>query len=77
MSLLSLAAPLFSLTLNFFFSFQVDSHSSALKIGDNGLRYSLDHATRELLFVPVPSRERVGGPAVGDFLAALKGRTFE
>lgn len=30
-----------------------------LKIGENGLRYSLDQATRELLFVPVPSRARL------------------
>ncbi len=30
-----------------------------LRIGDNGLRYSLDHVTRELLFVPVPASQRV------------------
>lgn len=30
-----------------------------LKIGENGLRYSLDQATRELLFLPVPSRVRL------------------
>ena len=29
-----------------------------LKIGENGLRYSLDQATRELLFLPVPARQR-------------------
>ena len=29
-----------------------------LKISDNGLRYSLDQATRELLFQPVDARER-------------------
>ena len=29
-----------------------------LKIGDNGLRYSIDQATRELLFLPVPARLR-------------------
>ncbi len=29
-----------------------------LKIGENGLRYSLDQATRELLFLPVPERLR-------------------
>ncbi len=40
----------------------------ALKIGDNGLRYSLDHATRELLFVPVPAQERVGAKAYIDVL---------
>ena len=27
----------------------------ALKVGENGIRYSLDQATRELLFLPVPS----------------------
>lgn len=30
-----------------------------LKISENGLRYSLDQATRELLFLPVPPGERV------------------
>ena len=34
-----------------------------LKVGDNGLRYSLDHATRELLFVPVPVRHRAAAKA--------------
>lgn len=29
-----------------------------LKIGENGLRYSLDQSTRELLFVPLPADER-------------------
>lgn len=29
-----------------------------LKIGENGLRYSLDQATRELLFLPVPATAR-------------------
>ncbi len=29
-----------------------------LKIGENGLRYSLDQATRELLFLPLPTRQR-------------------
>ncbi len=29
-----------------------------LKIGENGLRYSLDQATRELLFLPVPAKDR-------------------
>ena len=29
-----------------------------LKIGENGLRYSLDQASRELLFLPVPARQR-------------------
>ncbi len=30
----------------------------ALKIGENGLRYSLEQATRELLFLPVPASQR-------------------
>ncbi|HVS66760.1 MAG TPA: Npt1/Npt2 family nucleotide transporter, partial [Thermoanaerobaculia bacterium] len=30
-----------------------------LRIGESGLRYSLDHATRELLFVPISPDERV------------------
>ncbi len=29
-----------------------------LKIGENGLRYSLDQASRELLFLPLPARKR-------------------
>ncbi len=29
-----------------------------LKIGENGLRYSLEQATRELLFLPVPENQR-------------------
>ena len=41
---------------------------AALKIGDNGLRYSLDHATRELLFVPVPLRIRANAKAYIDVL---------
>ena len=36
-----------------------------LKIGENGLRYSLDQATRELLFLPLPARQR---PKVKAFL---------
>lgn len=37
-----------------------------LKIGENGLRYSLDQATRELLFLPVPAAERVKAKAFID-----------
>lgn len=37
-----------------------------LKIGESGLRYSLDGATRELLFLPVPSRLRIKAKAVID-----------
>ena len=40
----------------------------ALKVGENGLRYSLDQATRELLFLPVPAALRVKAKAVIDVL---------
>jgi AAA family ATP:ADP antiporter len=37
-----------------------------LKVGENGLRYSLDQATRELLFLPVPSAARLKAKAFID-----------
>ncbi len=37
-----------------------------LKIGENGLRYSLDQASRELLFLPLPSRLRPKAKAFVD-----------
>jgi ATP/ADP translocase/HEAT repeat protein len=37
-----------------------------LKIGDGGLRHSLDQVTRELLFLPVPSAARLKGKAFID-----------
>ncbi len=37
-----------------------------LKIGESGLRYSLDQATRELIFLPVPSELRVRAKAFID-----------
>ncbi len=37
-----------------------------LKIGENGLRYSIDQATRELLFLPVPTRLRMQAKAFID-----------
>lgn len=37
-----------------------------LKIGESGLRYSLDQATRELLFLPVPSELRMRAKAFID-----------
>lgn len=40
----------------------------ALKVGENGLRYSLDQATRELLFLPLPSALRTKAKAVVDVL---------
>ncbi len=40
----------------------------ALKVGENGIRYSLDQSTRELLFVPVPEKARMRAKAVIDVL---------
>ena len=40
--------------------------SGLLKIGENGIRYSLDQATRELLFLPVPSKPRFRAKAYID-----------
>ena len=37
-----------------------------LKVGENGLRYSLDQATRELLFFPVPTGARLKAKAYID-----------
>lgn len=37
-----------------------------LKVGENGLRYSLEQSTRELLFLPVPSKLRMQGKALID-----------
>jgi ATP/ADP translocase len=37
-----------------------------LKVSENGIRYSLDQATRELLFLPVPSRARLKAKATID-----------
>lgn len=43
-----------------------------LKISENGLRYSLDQASRELLFLPVPQHERAQAKAFIDvFLQRL------
>jgi HEAT repeat protein len=42
--------------------------ASVLKAGDVGLRYSLDHATRELLFVPAAPLARVRAKAYVDVL---------
>lgn len=44
------------------------SASLILKIGENGLRYSLDQATRELLFLPIPSNARLKAKAYIDVL---------
>lgn len=37
-----------------------------LKVSENGLRYSLDQSTRELLFLPVPARIRIKAKAFID-----------
>jgi len=37
-----------------------------LKIGENGVRYSIDQATRELLYLPIPSRARIKAKAFID-----------
>ncbi|HUP46688.1 MAG TPA: Npt1/Npt2 family nucleotide transporter [Thermoanaerobaculia bacterium] len=37
-----------------------------LKVGENGVRYSLDQATRELLYLPIPSRARTKAKAFID-----------
>jgi AAA family ATP:ADP antiporter len=46
----------------------------SLKIGENGLRYSLDQATRELLFLPVPSRARLKAKATIDVFIQRLGK---
>lgn len=38
----------------------------ALKMADNGLRYSLDQSTRELLFLPIPAHDRARAKAFVD-----------
>lgn len=40
----------------------------AVKVGENGLRYSLDQSTRELMFVPVPRNLRMRAKAIIDVL---------
>jgi len=46
----------------------------SLKVGENGLRYSLDQATRELLFLPVPSRARLKAKATIDVFIQRLGK---
>lgn len=45
-----------------------------LKIGENGIRYSLDQATRELLFFPVPTGERLKAKAYIDVFVQRSGK---
>lgn len=47
-----------------------------LRVGDNGLRYSLDHVTRELLFVPVPAAQRVEAKGYVDVLIHRFGKAL-
>jgi AAA family ATP:ADP antiporter len=46
----------------------------SLKVGENGIRYSLDQATRELLFLPVPSRARLKAKATIDVFIQRLGK---
>lgn len=45
-----------------------------LKIGENGLRYSLDQATRELLYFPVPTVDRLKAKAYIDVFIQRSGK---
>ncbi len=47
-----------------------------LKIGENGLRYSLDQATRELLFLPLPDRQRPKAKAFIDVFVQRSAKGF-
>jgi len=46
----------------------------SLKISEGGIRYSLDQATRELLFLPVPSRARLKAKATIDIFIQRLGK---
>lgn len=45
-----------------------------LKIGENGIRYSLDQATRELLYFPVPAIDRLKAKAYIDVFVQRSGK---
>ena len=45
-----------------------------IKIGENGLRYSLDQATRELLYFPVPTAARLKARAYIDVFVQRSGK---
>ncbi len=49
-----------------FFPEMLITAAIVLKVGETGLRYSLDQATRELLFMPIPSSLRVKAKAFID-----------
>ena len=46
----------------------------SLKVSEGGIRYSLDQATRELLFLPVPSRARLKAKAAIDIFVQRVGK---
>jgi len=46
----------------------------SLKVSEGGIRYSLDQATRELLFLPVPSRARMKAKAAIDIFVQRLGK---
>jgi len=46
----------------------------SLKLGENGLRYSLDQSTRELLFMPVPAAGRLRAKAIIDVFLQRSGK---
>lgn len=48
----------------------------ALKLGETGLRYSIDQSTRELLFLPVPTRLRIQAKAYIDVFLQRGGKGF-
>lgn len=45
-----------------------------LKVAENGIRYSLDQTTRELLFMPIPSRSRLKAKATIDVFVQRFGK---
>ena len=47
-----------------------------LKIGEAGIRYSLDQTTRELLFLPVPAADRVKAKAYIDVFVQRSGKAL-
>jgi AAA family ATP:ADP antiporter len=48
----------------------------ALKVGESGVRYSVDQSTRELLFLPIPSAIRIRAKALLDVLLLRSAEGF-
>ncbi len=46
----------------------------ALKVSENGVRYSVDQSTRELLYLPIPSRARMKAKAFIDVFVQRAGK---